>query len=454
MKLHDIARQGIRNLFRHRGRTMLTVLGVIVGCCSVVIMISIGIGMKISTEATLEQMGDLTMITVTAMDSYDSAEERMLDGKAVKAISSISHVSAVIPKIYYYGSVTLYAGKGQRYRADYVSIVGTDLSKAREEGYELTEGEWNSLNNGEVLAGQYLAYAFADTRRPEGLNRVDRYNYYDWMTDSYQNLPDPYVDLMAEPLTLVLGDSYDDSAAKQTAAELNVGAVLREDYNRGYATSEGLFISADTLKSLLEEYAKQNGEKDPQINYSEIQVRADDISHVKDVEKEIRKLGFRTSSMESIREPMEKDMRQKQMLLGCVGAVSLFVAALGIANTMIMAITERFREIGMMKALGCFLRDIRKMFLLEAGCIGLIGGVIGIGLSYLISWLMNMAGGGALFGNDYDYLIDASAMDLSVIPWWLAVFAILFSILVGVGAGLYPAEKAVRISALDAMKHE
>ena len=151
---------------------------------------------------------------------------------------------------------------------------------------------------------------------------------------------------------------------------------------------------------------------------------------------------------------MEQDVQQKQMLLGGVGAVSLFVAALGIANTMIMAISERIREIGIMKSLGCFLKDIRKMFLLEAGCIGLIGGCAGIGLSYLISYIMNHAGNGALFGNAYDYLLDASSMAVSVIPWWLAAFAVVFSILIGVLAGLYPAEKAVRIPALEAIRHD
>ena len=94
------------------------------------------------------------------------------------------------------------------------------------------------------------------------------------------------------------------------------------------------------------------------------------------------------------------------------------------------------------------------MFLLEAAFIGLAGGMIGIGLSYAISFAMNSAGTGNLFGNSYDYLLDASASKMSVIPWWLAIAAVLFSILTGVIAGLYPAEKAVRIPALEAIKHE
>ena len=451
MKLCDIFRQGVKNLFRHRGRTMLTVLGVIVGCCSIVIMISIGIGMRLSTEATLAQMGDLNIITV----EYADAESGMkLDDTAVQLISAVQNVKAVIPKLQLNEYASLYAGTDKRYAIDYVSVIGEDPKSAELEGYELVQGDYDSLKKGEALAGQYLVYAFSDTKRPEGYNQIYRYDYYNWEADTYTDLPDPYVDLSKETLTLMIGDPFSEGEGKSASIELKIGGVFREDWNKGYETSEGLMIDIDTLKSLINEYASATGTKKKEITYSEIRVIADDIRHVESIEKEIRKMGFRTSSMESIRKPMEQDMQQKQMLLGCVGAVSLFVAALGIANTMIMAITERIHEIGVMKALGCFLKDIRKMFLLEAGCIGLMGGMIGIGFSYLISMIMNAAGSGSLFGNEYDYLIDTSSMDLSVIPWWLAVFAVLFSVLVGVTAGLYPAEKAVRISVLEAIRHD
>lgn len=166
-------------------------------------------------------------------------------------------------------------------------------------------------------------------------------------------------------------------------------------------------------------------------------------------------MGFRTSSMESIRKPMEQEARQKQMMLGGLGAISLFVAALGITNTMIMSISERTREIGVMKSLGCFVKDIRRIFLLEAGCIGFLGGIAGAILSYGISALMNFASARTA-SDSLDFMMGAVAepSKLSVIPWWLAVFAVLFSVAIGVGAGYYPANKAVKISALEAIKHD
>ena len=451
MKFKDIAGQAVKNLLRHRGRTLLTVLGVIVGCCSVVIMISIGIGMRLSTQATLEQMGDLNVISVYSTGSEDG---KKLDASAVNAIRSVSGIKAVIPKIRYYGESKLTAGTAERYEADYITIIGEDLEMLELEGYELAEGSWDSLKTGNVLIGEYVPYLFKDTKRPDGYNMIERYDYYDWETDSFTGLPEAYVDPKTDKFTLRLGSGDGSDDPKQTRTQLQIAGVLKSGTN-GYEAAESVIMDLDALEKLLAENAKASGSKEQAAaEYSEIKVIVENISDVETVEREIKRLGFFTSSMESIRKPMEQDMQQKQMLLGCVGAVSLFVAALGIANTMIMAITERIREIGVMKALGCFLGDIRKMFLLEAGCIGLIGGTIGIVLSYIISWIMNMAGTGSLFGNEYDYLIDASSKNMSVIPWWLAIFAVAFSILVGVAAGLYPAEKAVKIPALDAIKHE
>ena len=199
--------------------------------------------------------------------------------------------------------------------------------------------------------------------------------------------------------------------------------------------------------------------------YNEIYVKAKDISNVADIEKEIKKLGYSTYSMESIREPLEKEARQQQMMLGGLGAVSLFVAALGITNTMIMSISERTREIGVMKALGCFLGNIRTVFLMEAGSIGLIGGIIGAGISFLISLIMNIVSKEPeihSFGEFWALLSPESVMmfmdpansPTSIIPLWLAGFAILFSVIIGLCSGFYPANKAVHISAMEAIKRE
>ena len=135
-----------------------------------------------------------------------------------------------------------------------------------------------------------------------------------------------------------------------------------------------------------------------------------------------------------------------QAVLGGIGAVSLFVAAIGIANTMMMSIYERTKEIGVMKVLGCDMGNIRDMFLLESGFIGFMGGIVGLLLSVLISEAVNhFVGGEALTG---------IAGDLSRIPLWLNLAALGFAVFVGMAAGFIPATRAMKLSPLAAIRNE
>jgi ABC-type antimicrobial peptide transport system permease subunit len=152
--------------------------------------------------------------------------------------------------------------------------------------------------------------------------------------------------------------------------------------------------------------------------------------------------------------PTEQQMQTIQMILGGLGAISLLVAALGITNTMIMSIYERTREIGIMKVLGCHVPNIRTMFLMEAGAIGFLGGVIGIAISYSISFLINMAAASQGKGEHAGGGLFASGSAISVIPFWLALGALAFATLVGLVSGLNPSNRAVKISALTAIKQD
>lgn len=142
-----------------------------------------------------------------------------------------------------------------------------------------------------------------------------------------------------------------------------------------------------------------------------------------------------------------------QVVLGSLGAVSLFVAALSIVNTMTMAIYERTREIGVMKVLGCGLSKIRSMFLIEAGMIGFLGGIIGIAVSYTLSFVLNHFGP-ALMSMGLGSMLPMFGSRVSVIPPWLALIGIVFSTVIGVLSGIAPANRAMQISALEAIRHE
>lgn len=464
MKLLDMIKMCLQNLLRRKSRTLLTVLGVVVGCCAIVTMLSIGIGLQNSQKIMLEGMGDLTLIQV-----YSGGSNSKLDDEALKKFRNIGNVDVALGKTSFDNiGCEIYGGDNNRYHANWAQIVGINAEAMEKFGFELLEGSYPK-NKFEVLAGQFTAYNFQDTERPEGSNMIDRWSYmyqYNPETGQYEynenpdNLPDPYINLCGAKLNLEMY-SYENYEKKYNQ-EITVTGIVKQDYNKDYATGEGFIFLTSDLQTLQKNIFPTSTQK---ATYSEIYVKAKDISYVADIESEIKKLGYNTYSMESIREPLEKEARQQQMMLGGLGAVSLFVAALGITNTMIMSISERTREIGVMKALGCFLGNIRSVFLMEAGFIGLIGGIIGAAISFLISLIMNIVSKEPQIQSFKDFwallspenimmVMDPANSPTSIVPLWLAGFAILFSIIIGLCSGFYPANKAVHISAMEAIKRE
>lgn len=458
MTFSDIFQMSLRNLYRRKGRTFLTVSGVVIGCCSIVIMVSLGIGMKQAQEQMLAQMGNLTRITVTPAPEV-SADRKDLNKEAVQKIQKIPGVQSVIARNRLeLGELSLLAGDKNRYQRDYTTILGIEDKDFDRLGYVLLEGKYPDKRPFEVLAGQNFAYQFTDSKRPEGKNMVD------YWTDENAK---PYFDPIGAEISI--GQKKENPQQEQTERsaagskdewkvieKVTVVGRLQQDMDLYDDTGDGLVMRMKDMERLQKQLQKITGQK-KRKEYYELYVQTEKMKQVESVEKEIRRMGFQTNSMESIRKPMEKDARQKQMMLGGLGAISLIVAAIGIANTMIMSITERTREIGILKALGCFLGDIKKEFLLEAAAIGFIGGSAGIALSFLISHIMNYVsqnaapGSGLAGGMGLGDAAGTSAV-MSVIPPWLALFGLLFSVFIGVTAGYYPSNRAVKISALEAMK--
>ena len=182
-----------------------------------------------------------------------------------------------------------------------------------------------------------------------------------------------------------------------------------------------------------------------EIYYNEAYIRVDDMDHVMEVQDQIRALGLQPSSNVEWMNQAKESSRSIQMALGGIGAVSLFVAAIGIANTMMMSIYERTKEIGVMKVLGCDLSAIRNMFLTEAGFIGLIGGAVGLILSFCISGVINFLTKSMYMEGSYG---------LSYIPPYLVLLALVFAVVIGMLAGLFPALRAMRLSPLAAIRNE
>jgi len=461
MRFRDLFAMCRQNLLRRKGRTFLTSLGVMIGCTAIVIMVSIGAGSTESMEVMIEGMGDLTMIEV-----YGYGQSPLNDD-ALEQMAAMPGVVAASPKQYCPFGFQITAGQNDRYLQQWGNMSGLNVDAMEDIGYTLVEGAFPKAGGKElqVVVGQYFAYTFLDTKRPEGRNFVDRYVFDEEGNLDMTQAPEPWFDPMGMELKLVI--SVDENTTLEK--DLRVVGVMKEDNSRGYETVEGMIMDVRDMQALNEELTKAQGYavKKEDIKYDNAVVKVADLEELAAVQDEIQNMGFDTWSMESIRESILEESQRQQVMFGGLGAISLFVAAIGIMNTMVMSITERTREIGVMKALGCYVRDIRRIFLMEAACIGILGGVAGVLISLLISLIMNLVSAGAgsylqglLQGMPLSSLselwtaVTTPGSRISVVPVWLAAAGLGISLTVGLVSGFYPANKAVKIPALEAIRHE
>lgn len=448
MKLSDMITMCLGNLFKRKIRTLLTVAGVVIGTCAIVIMISLGLGIKQSMDSMMEGMGDLTVIEINNYNPNPDSEP--LDDSMLEKFKEIPNITAITPVMNEYQSFTIKSGKYQ-YQG---SIMGVDMSALSAFGYEMQQGSLPGENvpEGTFLIGNEAQYYF--------MNPKKRNQNWGMTTDANGNPIDPPVDVMNDKMQLEININDPSKVNKKVKPiKLNCIGVMADDWNKSPAPY-GIFMDISFVKEMKKEYNKVNGIKENKSvkeSYQNVVVKAKDIDSVKEVENAIKEYGFSTRSMESIREPLEEQSRTIQMILGSLGAISLLVAALGIINTMTMSIYERTREIGVMKVLGCIVGNIRTMFLMEAATIGFIGGVVGIGLSYGASFVINSFAAGGGDGGGMMGMFGFGGMgggQVSVIPPWLVFGALVFATMVGLVSGLYPANRAVKISALAAIRQE
>ncbi len=431
MKIVDFTSMGFKNLWRRKLRTILTAIGVAIGTFSIVIMLSLGIAMSESYKKQLSEWGNLTKIEINSWNyTYDeetgmgASQEQKLDDKLVANVKAIEHVRAVTPIIRV--SANMKYGKYQ----SWIQITGIDPETVQYFDFpEVASGEMISNDNPTGILFGKDSYHFYNPRGG-GMYRGGNNN----------NSP---VDLMEDNVKITFEQTYGDKTPKYL--KLNVAGVLEE------CTNEIGYNAYAPLTQVIEWYKKynENYKKKKELKYESVWVSVDDTRYVKQVQDQIKAMGYGTYSMADDLNNVQKTSNTIQLVLGGIGAVSLLVSAIGIANTMIMSIYERTKEIGVMKVLGCVVTDIRKLFLFEASIIGFLGGGFGLAFSYGISYVLNKYA--PQIGESLGIY---SGYDISVIPVWLAVAALIFSVVIGVISGLYPAIKATRIKAIEAMRTE
>ncbi len=449
MKFLDLLRMSSSNLWKRKVRTILTVLGVVIGVASIVVMVSLGLGLSRSLMEQYESYGSLTQIEVNEPWGDASEEEKRLDQALIDEILAIEHVESVYPVL-----DTQAMAKYGSYEG-YLQVQA--MPKEAFEDMNIEVGQGQLPGSDDQLKFFYGCEVLQNFRNSKGSGG----SY--WETGV---LPD--IDLMNDPIFVIFDmDAYYNSGSTDENGQVIKPPKKYLIETCGVEKSPGedqwsqygwyTFCDIDQLMVELKKIFKnkpipgqpttKTGKPYKEIFYNRLLVNVDSMDHVVEIQNYLKDSGYNTYSQAEWVESEQKTMGYIQAVLGGIGAVSLFVAAIGITNTMMMSIYERTKEIGVMKVLGCDLRNIRSLFLMEAGFIGFIGGVIGLILSFILSAVVNHVA--ATMSQN---MTDMSG--ISYIPIWLVLLSLVFAILVGMVAGFFPARRAMKLSPLAAIRTE
>ena len=464
MKIFDLLLMSISNLWKRKLRTVLTVLGVVIGVTSIVVMMALGIGLRESMMENYSSYTSMTQIQVsssgggyyfeTASSSGGSSqeEEKRLDDALIQEILAMEHVQSVYPRLRFSA-----LAKCWKYMGD-LSLIGVTQGELQTMKIKIGEGKLpDSDSELQFFYGNNVLTNFY----------VEKNYYYPF----WEKNEAPDIDLMKDPLFVIFdtnayynsqGGGSEESPAPKPPKKYVIktaGIMAGELGEWENNDSQSVICDIDALKAELKRIFKKdvipgqpkrkNGKPYNELFYSQLIVQVDEMENVTPITNYLKDMGYEAySSAEWIQSQMDT-MNTVQAVLGAIGAVSMLVAAISITNTMMMSIYERTKEIGVMKVLGCDIHNIQGLFLMEAGFIGFIGGIVGVGFSYLVGTVINgllaSSGAGESMG-----IVGA----ICRIPIWLCPLAIGFAVLIGMIAGFLPSLRAMRLSPLAAIRNE
>jgi putative ABC transport system permease protein len=448
MKLRDMTELAVRNLREAILRNSLTTLGVAVGVASLVAMLSLGVGLQQLASTRLTKSGLFDSIFVTAKSNLRgpgagppatraaAPKARPLDEDARAEITKLPNVIEVYPQIRFFTEVRF---DGKPFAT---MVAGMPESSKQSGAFDGMQGSFfSSPDANEAI----LQAEFAKELDPQSKDLIGK------------DLALRYAE--RQSLTPEAGGAAQNSGGFSVVPKekhLRIIGVVDTEPASGFGGfgSGRLLIPlsvAETLRAAQVSDLRdvlRSGSSTGKPAYASLTVRVKSPSLVDATEAKIKNLGFGTFSLLDASKSLRIFFSVFDLLLGIFGSLALAVATLGIVNTLVMAILERRREIGVLKALGAADGDVQQLFFVEAGVMGLAGGVLGVLLGWLIGQALTLA------TNIYLKRQDLPGVQISSVPWWLIAGAIAFALLVSLVAGLYPASRAAKLNPVDALRYE
>jgi putative ABC transport system permease protein len=406
------------NYGRTRLRSALTTAGVAIGTALVVLLIALATGAEDNVRRSIFSIGDLRLVTVQPFQpgaSGLSAVPRTITDATVSQLKRVAHVDGIY----------------RQFDAPLGMVVeGGEDATIRPQGIEPNA----PVDRGTLLAGRHIVAG------------------------------DQAVAVIPGNIARLIARSVDAAVGKRVVMRVGGAVKLGSTRIGGSGTPRDYPV---TIIGVFDEQASQTSFRIPlddallagaenrgltpqaireSTGYSGLAIEADDSTHVADIVKAVQELGFSSFSLKQVIEQIDQGFGVFKGILAGIGGVALLVAAIGIANTMVMSVLERTREIGIMKAVGASPRDIRTLFLAESAYVGVFGGLIGLALG--------IAGGQVIERIIRELNPRTNPAPIFIVGPELALGALGLALSVALLAGFLPARRAMRMSALSALRYE
>jgi putative ABC transport system permease protein len=461
MKGYDLLDLAVRNLRQSKLRNGLTTIGISVGVASLVAMLSLGVGLQQLATRRLAGSGMFDTVFVTSKQDFrgfDREEDQkdqhpenapVLDEPARDKMAHLQYVTEVEPEVRVMGEI-VYNGQ-----THFGFVTGLPMSARENEAFDNLQGKFFSRSDaGEVILLNDFAKEL-DPKNPKALigQQVTlRYGERQPLATDSDNVGRPTLsDGQNAGNSNPASDTYGFSVVRKTQPLKVVGIIEEEPYGGMRTVSRGrIFLPVDLTETLnMAQFTDMRSSlRGGGKNYMTLTVRVKNPAKVAQVQDAIKQMGFRTFSVLDATKSLRRFFTVLDLFLGIFGSLALAVATLAIINTLVMAVLERRREIGVMKAIGASDGDVKRLFFAEAGAMGFFGGVLGIALGFAIGKAINI-GTGIYLRNH-----QLPAEPVWILPPWLIGAAIAFSIVVSLLAGLYPASRAARLDPVQTLKYE
>jgi putative ABC transport system permease protein len=474
MNMMDMAALGFENLRRTKLRTFLTVLGVVIGIGALTSMVSFGTGMQKNITDAFKQNDLFTSLFVTSVDAnlgevmggdHQQALEALaeepkvaLNDSTLEVIAKIPGVDIAFPEIRFPARIQL-EEKDTR-----TSLQALPVAMGEYPPFDdLLAGEffsddtssvavirWESLKALGIIVPDPDSRAVGVPDTSSDARVVPADSVLGMRLDVFTAVIDPS-EIARNPMQVILGGG--GGIFRETLNEFTICGIIKrqssfaERHFRG-----GVVIPMGTgrrlprlgFSTVWDLLGREGGEDSFEMVY----VRAESMADTEPVREAIEDMGLNVVSITDQLQEIRRGFLIMDSVLGAVGTIALFVAALGIVNTMVMSILERTREIGVMKAIGGSEHQIRMIFFVEAAAIGVVGAIFGLLLGWGVTRIAN------LVVNVRILPAGEEPINLFYFPLWLILGAVAFAILLSLAAGLYPAHRAARVDPVKALRHD